>query len=223
MWNWLHAALRKFLSGGVSVSEANQQQEEQPVWLIVGLGNPDAEHENNRHNIGFMVLDRLAEDGNLPAWRGKYHAFVNETRFTGSGERALLLKPQTYMNRSGLSVAEAARFHKIPPENIIVLHDELDLPAGKVRVKKGGGAAGHNGLKSIDADFGAQEYWRIRIGIGHPGDKSRVSGYVLSDFTKEERHKMDIVCAAISRHIDLLIKGRDADFMTKISEETKDN
>lgn len=223
MWNWLHAAVRKILSGGVSVSEdKNKQEEANPVWLIVGLGNPEREHTGNRHNIGFMALDRLAEDGNLPAWRNKHGGLINETKFVASGERALLLKPQTYMNRSGQSVAEAARFHKISPSNIIVLHDELDLPPGKIRVKKGGGAAGHNGLKSIDADMGSQDYWRIRIGIGHPGDRDRVSDYVLSDFTKDERHKMDILCAAISRHIDLLIKGRDADFMTKISEETKD-
>ncbi|MBU6235641.1 MAG: aminoacyl-tRNA hydrolase [Alphaproteobacteria bacterium] len=206
------------LSGGVSISE--QQQEVLPVWLIVGLGNPDTEHEGNRHNIGFMALDRIAADGDLPEWRKKFHAHVNETGFRG--QRALLMKPQTYMNRSGLSVAEAAKFYKIPVDKIIVLHDELDLPFGKVRVKKGGGAAGHNGLKSIDADFGSQDYWRIRIGIGHPGDKSRVSGYVLSDFTKEERHQADIVVAGISRHMDLMLAGKDAEFMTKVSEETKE-
>lgn len=218
MWNWLHAALSKLKLGGVSHSEDNTKA--LPVWLIVGLGNPDREHEGNRHNIGFMALDRMADDANAAPWRSKFHGQITE--ITLAGERVLLLKPQTYMNRSGQSVAEAARFYKIPADKMIVLHDELDLPLCKVKVKLGGGAAGHNGLKSIDADTGNPNYWRVRMGIGHPGDKARVSGYVLSDFTQDERHKADILCAGISRHIDLMLKGRDADFMTKLSQETKD-
>jgi len=221
MWNWIHAALRKVFSGGVSFLKSDTQEKEiTPVWLIVGLGNPDTEHQDNRHNIGFMVLDRIANDGDLPPWRKKFHAEINETGFRG--QRALLMKPQTYMNRSGLAVAEAAKFYKIPPEKIVVLHDELDLPLAKVRTKTGGGAAGHNGLKSIDADLGVQDYIRVRIGIGHPGDKSRVSGYVLSDFTKDERHLVDIVVSSISKNFDVLLAGREADFMTKISQDTKD-
>jgi len=220
MWNWLRAAIGRYLSGGASVSDT-QHDEVIPVWLIVGLGNPDREHTDNRHNVGFMALDRLADDFRLPAWRQKFSSHITEGQL--GRDRALLMKPQTYMNLSGRAVAEAARFYKIAPENIIVLHDELDLPPAKLRVKKGGGAAGHNGLKSIDADFGSQDYWRVRMGIGHPGDKARVSGYVLSDFTGDERHKIDLLNAAIARHIELLLGGRDADFMTKISQDTKDN
>lgn len=219
MWNWLHAALRKKFSGGVSVSEV-QQQEVSPVWLIVGLGNPDREHAGNRHNIGFMVLERMADDARAPDWRQKFKGLVTEMQC--GPDRALLLMPQTYMNLSGKSVAEAAKFYKIPPGKTIVLHDELDLPLGKIRTKTGGGAAGHNGLKSIDADTGNQNYHRVRIGIGHPGDKARVSGYVLSDFTKDERHTVDLVVAAIARHMDLLIAGREADFMTKVQAQTKE-
>ena len=220
MWNKVHAALRNVLSGGVSVFKRNQS-EGLPVWLIVGLGNPDREHAGNRHNIGFMALDRVVHDLNLPEWRKRFQGFTTEGQFNGI--RAVLLKPQTYMNVSGRSVREAANFYKIPPEKIIVLHDELDLPLGKVKVKTGGGAAGHNGLKSIDADTGTQNYIRVRMGIGHPGDRARVSGYVLSDFTPDERHVVDILCAGVSRHMALLLSAREADFMTKIAEETKEH
>lgn len=189
------------------------------MWLIVGLGNPDREYAGNRHNIGFMVLDRLACDARLLDWRARFSGLVSEGML--GGEKVFLLKPQTYMNLSGRSVRDAARFYKIPPERILVFHDELDLPPGKLRVKTGGGAAGHNGLKSIDAECGFQDYRRVRIGIGHPGDKARVSGYVLSDFSAEERPVMDDLCAAVSDHIGLLLSGREADFMTKISQEVK--
>jgi PTH1 family peptidyl-tRNA hydrolase len=206
--------LKKALSGKKQGASASAF-----AWLVVGLGNPGAEHEDQRHNIGFMAADRMAADYNFADWRAKFQGFAAEGSL--NGQRVMLLKPQTYMNRSGQSVAEAARFYKIPPANIVVMHDELDLPLGKVRVKTGGGAAGHNGLKSIDADLGDQNYRRVRIGIGHPGEKSRVSGYVLSGFSGAERHTADIMVAAISRHIDLLLAGRESDFMTKISEETK--
>lgn len=211
MFTKLRAALgKKSPVGGASFS-----------WLIVGLGNPGREYEGNRHNIGFMTAERIASDYNFGAWRNKFSAQISEGSI--NGDRTMLMKPQTYMNRSGQSVAEAARFYKIPPANIIVLHDELDLPCGKVRVKTGGGAAGHNGLKSIDADMGNQNYQRVRIGIGHPGDKSRVSGYVLSDFDSSEHHTVDLVIAAISRQIEVLLAGHGDDFMTRISNETKVN
>jgi PTH1 family peptidyl-tRNA hydrolase len=195
-------------SGGASFS-----------WLVVGLGNPGSEYENNRHNIGFMVADRMARDYEFTPWRKKFQGEIADGNI--GSDRILLIKPQTFMNRSGQSVAAAANFYKIPAERIIVLHDELDLPLGKVRVKQGGGAAGHNGLKSIDADFGNPNYYRVRIGIGHPGEKSRVSGYVLSDFDKTETEMSDMIVAAISRHMDALLNGKDSEFMTKISEETK--
>lgn len=204
MLNKIRAALGgKSPSGGANFS-----------WLIVGLGNPGAEYEGNRHNIGFMVLDVLASD-----WRKKYQGLIAETDI--DGHRVLLLKPQTYMNKSGQSVAAAANFYKIPPERILVLHDELDLPLGKMKVKQGGGAAGHNGLKSIDADLGSQIYHRARIGIGHPGDKNRVSGYVLSDFSKDELDMRDLMIEAIAKNMHLFVNGKDADFMTKVSEQTK--
>lgn len=210
MFSKLRAALgSKKPSGGATFS-----------WLVVGLGNPGREHEDQRHNIGFMAADRIAADYNFSEWKNKFSGLVSDGVLY-RGPRILLLKPQTFMNLSGKSVAEAAKFYKIPHANIIVLHDELDLPLGKVRVKTGGGAAGHNGLKSIDADTGDQNYMRVRIGIGHPGEKSRVSGYVLSDFAGDERHVADLMVAGIARHLDDLLAGRDSEFMNKISDETK--
>jgi len=210
MFNRLRAALgKKPPSGGATYS-----------WLIVGLGNPDREHENNRHNIGFMAVDRMQADHEFSDWKNKFSAQICE-RQGPDGQKIMLMKPQTYMNRSGQSVAEAARFYKIPVDRIIVLHDELDIPLGKVRTKQGGGPAGHNGLKSIDNDLGNQGYRRVRIGIGHPGDKARVSGYVLSDFASDERHLSDLIVAGISRHIDFLLNGKESDFMNKIQDETK--
>lgn len=191
------------------------------MWLIVGLGNPDRDHEGKRHNIGFMAIDRIARDYNFSAEKNKFAGIVMDGSI--GGQKALLLKPQTYMNLSGKSVAEAAKFYKIPADHIIVLHDELDLPPGKIRVKTGGGAAGHNGLKSIDAMMGTQDYIRVRIGIGHPGRASMVSGYVLSDFGADERDAMDMMVALIARHLELLLKGREADFMSKIAADTKEN
>ena len=138
------------------------------MWLIVGLGNPGGSYARNRHNIGFMAADEIVRRHCFSPWRSKYQGQIAEG--TIAGEKVLVLKPETYMNLSGQSVAAAARFHKIPNGNVIALHDEIDLPPGKVRVKKGGGAAGHNGLKSIDAHLG-NDYWRVRLGIGHPGDK----------------------------------------------------
>ena len=189
------------------------------MWLIVGLGNPDREHEGNRHNIGFMVVDRLASDYNFGPPKNKFSGVMMDGHI--GNDKVIALKPQTYMNLSGKSVAEAAKFYKIPADHIIILHDELDLFLGKMKVKKGGGAAGHNGLKSIDACLGTQDYWRVRIGIGHPGRASQVSGYVLSDFDRTELDDVDMMNAALSRHIELLLKGKDANFMTKVAESNK--
>jgi len=189
------------------------------MWLIAGLGNPDSEHEDNRHNIGFMAVDRIADDHRFGAPKNKFSGVVLDGEI--DGEKIMLLKPRTYMNLSGRSVAEALKFYKIPVENLIVIHDELDLLPGKIRVKTGGGAAGHNGLKSIDASTGNPNYKRIRIGIGHPGRPEMVSGYVLADFKPEERGLMDGLTQSLSKHLHLLLKGREADFMSKVTMETK--
>lgn len=186
--------------------------------LLVGLGNPGKQYSNNRHNIGFMAVDRVAD----------YHGFENErVRFQGmtregfidgpSGRsKVLILRPTTYMNESGRSVGEAARFYKIAAEDVIVFHDELDLAAEKLRVKKGGGLAGHNGLKSI-ANHVGKDFRRVRIGIGHPGQKGRVSGHVLSDFSKEDQAWVEPMLDSMARNVGLLATGDDASFMNKVS------
>lgn len=156
------------------------------MWLFVGLGNPGAQYVNNRHNVGFMVLDSIIEQsaGVYPDYRAKFQGHISEGRI--GSQKVILLKPQTYMNNSGQSVGQVAKFYKIEPDNIIVFHDELDIAPGLVRVKQGGGNAGHNGLKSIQAHLGDSDFWRVRIGIGRPQYKGQVSDYVLSDFSKEE-------------------------------------
>lgn len=161
---------------------------ERLMLLITGLGNPEAKYAGNRHNAGFMAVDEIADFHGFGPERQKFSALIREGVLTGPAGRvkALILKPQTFYNDSGKAVQAAAKFYKIPLENIIVLHDELDLAPGKVKVKNGGGAAGNNGLKSISAHLGP-DFRRVRIGIGHPGDKSRVTNYVLSDFSKAER------------------------------------
>lgn len=158
--------------------------------LFVGLGNPGDKYAGNRHNIGFMVVDRIAEDNGFAPWRSKFQAKVSEGKL--GREKVILLKPETFMNLSGQSVGEAMRFYKIDAADVVVFHDELDLVPGKVRVKTGGGHAGHNGLRSIHQHIGA-DYDRVRLGIGHPGHKDRVSGYVLADFAKSEQNWLDDV------------------------------
>lgn len=151
--------------------------------LFVGLGNPGAKYALNRHNIGFRAVDRIAEDHGFAPWRGKFQGSITEGRL--GQEKVLLLKPETYMNKSGQSVGEAARFYKIDVEDITVFHDEIDLAPGKLRVKTGGGHAGHNGLRSIHAHI-SDAYHRVRIGVGHPGRKEAVPAYVLHDFSKAD-------------------------------------
>jgi len=189
------------------------------MWLLVGLGNPGEKYAKNRHNIGFMVVDSLAENCVMPAFKKKFQGLVTEGQI--GPDKVLLLKPQTYMNESGRSVTEAAKFYKIDADRIIVFHDELDLAPAKMRVRLGGGLAGHNGLKSIKACLGSEKFWRVRLGIGHPGDKSRVSGYVLSDFAKAERDDIDAMVYACARHADLLLSGQEEEYMTKVALETK--
>lgn len=152
--------------------------------LFVGLGNPGPKYAGNRHNVGFMALDRIAEAHGFGAWRGKFQGQVSEGRL--GSDKVVLLKPETYMNNSGQSVGEAARFYKLEPAEITVFHDEIDLAPGKLRVKQGGGHAGHNGLRSLHAHIG-DAYGRVRIGVGHPGHKDAVPVYVLKDFSKADQ------------------------------------
>jgi PTH1 family peptidyl-tRNA hydrolase len=183
--------------------------------LLVGLGNPGPKHRDNRHNIGFMAADEIVRRYNLSAPRSRFQS----ESFDGTidGEKVLLLKPTTFMNESGRAVGEAARFFKVPPEDILILHDEIDLAAGKVRVKRGGGHAGHNGLRSIHSHLGSSDYVRVRLGVGHPGDKDKVHGHVLSDFSREDRKWVEAELDAIAQALPALLNGRDSDFMSQVT------
>ncbi|HEY7301720.1 MAG TPA: aminoacyl-tRNA hydrolase [Xanthobacteraceae bacterium] len=183
------------------------------MLLFVGLGNPGAQHANNRHNIGFMVVQAIARRHNFKPWRRRFQGVATEAAI--GGERVLLLLPGTYMNESGRAVAEAMHFYKLALDCLAVFHDEIDLAPGKVRVKVGGGVAGHNGLRSISAHVG-NDYRRIRIGVGHPGGKELVYGYVLSDFAKSERPWVEALCTIIAENAELLVKGQDATFQNKV-------
>lgn len=184
------------------------------MWLLVGLGNPGAKYARNRHNVGFMVADAFASAHGFAPFAKKFQGEIAQGNV--SGEKCLLLKPQTYMNESGRSVGEACRFYKIPPEKVIVFYDELDLVFGKVRVKQGGSAGGHNGLRSMDAHIG-KNYWRVRIGIDHPGHKERVTGHVLSDFSKKEQPHVDMLSDDLARYGDILLKEGHEAYMTKVA------
>jgi PTH1 family peptidyl-tRNA hydrolase len=183
------------------------------MLLIAGLGNPGARHARNRHNIGFMALEAIAKQHRIGPFRTRFQGAVAEGVI---GEtRVALLAPQTFMNESGRSVGEAMRFHKIGLDAVVVLHDELDLAPAKVRVKSGGGNAGHNGLRSISAHIG-NDYKRVRLGIGHPGDKALVYSFVLNDFAKSEMVWVAAVCDAVARFADLLAEGKDPSFQNKV-------
>lgn len=185
--------------------------------LIVGLGNPGAKYARNRHNIGFLAVERIAADHDFGPWKSKHQGSVSEGRFGST--RAVLLRPETFMNKSGDSVAAAMRFYKLEPEDVIVLHDELDLAPGKVKAKTGGGHAGHNGLRSVHAHLGP-DYGRVRLGIGHPGHKDRVAGYVLSDFAKLEAEWLEDVLCGISDGAAYLAEGDMAKFMNAVALRT---
>lgn len=195
---------------------ASANDEDQPVLLIVGLGNPGDKYKGNRHNIGFMAIDRIAKDYNFSPFKSKFQGYVTEGLI--GNKKVVLLKPQTYMNNSGQSVGAAAKFYKFTPEQIIVLYDELDLEPGKLRVKTGGGAGGHNGIRSMDAHLPSKNYKRVRLGIGHPGDKNRVSGYVLSDFSKADEKWLEPLIEDISRYMDVLVEGDEGLFMTRVAQ-----
>src|SRR5437660_9464641 len=183
------------------------------MLLLVGLGNPGSQYAGNRHNIGFMALDAIANRNGIRPWRRRFQGLSAEGPL--GGERALLLLPGTYMNDSGRAVAEAAHFFKLGLSDIVVFHDEIDLAPGKVRVKTGGGIAGHNGLRLISAHIG-NDYRRVRIGVGHPGVKDLVYAHVLGDFAKTERPWVEALCEIIADNAELLARGQDATFQNKV-------
>ena len=184
------------------------------MQLWVGLGNPGGKYAQNRHNIGFMALDRIADAHGFQPWRGRFQGQLSEGRL--GGDKVLLLKPDTFMNLSGQSVGEAMRFFKLSPEDITVFHDELDLAPGKLRVKLGGGHAGHNGLRSIHQHIG-EAYARVRLGIGHPGHKDRVAAYVLSDFAKADQEWLDDLLRGIAQGAPHLARGEGGQFMNAVA------
>ena len=182
--------------------------------LLVGLGNPGAKYAQNRHNIGFMAMDQIASEHGFGPWRSKFQGVISEGRF--GSEKVILLKPETFMNLSGQSVGEAMRFYKLDLDALSVFHDELDLAPFKVKVKQGGGTAGHNGLRSIDKHLGA-DFRRVRIGIGHPGHKDRVSGYVLGNYAKAEQDALATMLGAIGAEAQWLARGDDPRFMSDVA------
>ena len=182
--------------------------------LWIGLGNPGAKYAANRHNIGWMAVERVAEDHGFGPWRAKFQGRLSEGVL--DGEKVLLLKPETFMNRSGQAAGEAMRFYKLAPADVTVFHDELDLAPGKLRLKTGGGHAGHNGLRSLHAHIG-DSYHRVRLGIGHPGHKDRVAGYVLSDFAKADQDWLDDLLRGISDGAPALAKGDGTRFQNAVA------
>ncbi|MBV9250900.1 MAG: aminoacyl-tRNA hydrolase [Acetobacteraceae bacterium] len=185
------------------------------MLLWAGLGNPEPGMVRNRHNIGFLAVDTIAIRYGFSPWRQRFKSLVADG--TIDGEKILVLKPQTYMNASGEAVQAAAAFYKLPLEAITAFHDELDLAPGKVRVKRDGGAAGHNGLRSMDRILGSPDYWRVRLGIGHPGTKHRVLGHVLGDFGADDRAWLLPLLDAVADAAPLLVQGKPADFMTRVA------
>ena len=182
--------------------------------LFTGLGNPGAGYAGHRHNVGFMALDRIAADHGFGPWRAKFQGLVSEGGLGGA--KVVLLKPQTFMNLSGQSVQAAMAFYKLDLADLVVFHDELDLKPGQMRVKLGGGPAGHNGLRSIAQHLGP-DHWRVRLGIGHPGHKDRVSGYVLSDFAKSEQDWLEALLDGVSDGAALLAKGDSVGFANRVA------
>lgn len=193
--------------------------------LLVGLGNPGLEYAKQRHNIGFMLLEQIAARYGFSNWRKRMQGLLSEGSLSGllsrghrHNEKLLALKPQTYMNRSGSSVGAMVRFFKLEPEQVLVFHDELDLPLGKVRIKQGGSTAGHRGLLSLDEHIG-NRYWRVRLGIGHPGHRSMVQGYVLQNFTQDEQVQLERLCEACVVALPLLIEQRYSCFLNHLATD----
>jgi PTH1 family peptidyl-tRNA hydrolase len=179
--------------------------------LFIGLGNPGKKYEQNRHNFGFMAIDAIAKQLDAPDFIEKSSGLFAKTK------EVILFKPMTFMNNSGVPSSKVASFYKILPQDIYVFYDELDVALGKVKIKNGGGDGGHNGIKSLDEHI-SKAYWRVRLGINHPGHKDLVHGHVLSDFTPEERPLAEKVTKTIAKHIDLLIKGERELFLTRFFE-----
>ncbi len=188
------------------------------MQLIAGLGNPGGKYAGNRHNVGFMALDAIAAAHGFSPWRKRFAGESCDGVL--SGEKCLLLKPLTYMNESGRALGEAVRFYKLPLSNVLVIHDEIDLGPGKLKMKKGGGNAGHNGLRSISAHIG-NDYRRLRIGVGHPGRKELVHAHVLKDFSKADHAWLDPLLDAIAEAAPLLGAGDDARFLNAVTQKTR--
>ncbi|AZN95969.1 aminoacyl-tRNA hydrolase [Mesorhizobium sp. M9A.F.Ca.ET.002.03.1.2] len=184
------------------------------MLLFAGLGNPGAKYADNRHNVGFMAADAIARRHSFSPWSKKFQGLIAEG--TLGGEKIILIKPQTFMNNSGQSIGEALRFYKLAPSALTVFYDEIDLADGKVRVKTGGGAGGHNGIRSIDGHVG-NAYRRVRIGVGHPGVKEFVQHHVIGDFAKADREWLEPLLDAIGAHAEMIVRGDESGFMNKLS------
>lgn len=189
------------------------------MLLFAGLGNPGAKYANNRHNVGFMAADAIARRHSFSPWSKKFQAEIAEGRI--GGEKILLIKPQTFMNLSGQAVGEALRFYKLDATAVTVFYDEIELPAGKIRVKIGGGSAGHNGIRSLDQHIG-NNYRRVRIGVGHPGAKEMVHGHVLGDFSKADQEWLDVLLDSMADSADLIARGDDNSFMNRVTLALRD-
>lgn len=187
------------------------------MHLLVGLGNPGGQYANNRHNIGFMAVDAIHARHGFSPWRSRFSAQISEGRI--GDHKVIVAKPSTFMNLSGQAVGEIARFYKLEANDVTAIHDELDLEPGRARIKRGGGHGGHNGLKSLDAHLG-KDYRRIRLGIGHPGHRDLVSGYVLKDFPRADEPWVEAVTDEIARSIDLALDGKDSDLNGRLNEAT---
>lgn len=189
------------------------------MLVFAGLGNPGAKYANNRHNVGFMAADAIARRHSFSPWSKKFQGLIAEG--TLAGEKIILIKPQTFMNLSGQSVGEALRFYKLDPSALTVFYDEIDLAAGKVRVKVGGGSGGHNGIRSLDDHVG-KAFRRVRIGVGHPGVREMVHGHVLGDFAKADREWLEVLLDTIADDAGLLAKGDDNSFMNRVTLALRD-
>lgn len=190
------------------------------MLLWVGLGNPEPGMARQRHNIGFMAVDSVVARHGFTPWRARFKGLVAEG--TVAGHKVMALKPMTYMNDTGASVQAAAAFFKLEPAAITAFHDELDLAPGKVRVKRGGGAAGHNGLRSMDRMLGTPDYWRVRLGIGHPGHRDRVTGHVLGDFAKVDQAWLATLLDAVADAAPMLARSEAEPFMTRVALLTQE-
>ena len=185
------------------------------MHLLIGLGNPEKKHRFNRHNIGFLIVDKIAQEFQFPPFRNRFKGLISENSVDGSNIK--LLKPSTYMNNSGESITQAIRFFKLVPSQIFVFYDDLDLSPGKCRIQLGGGTGGHNGLRNIEKHIGP-DYWRVRIGIGHPGRKELVLAHVLNDFSEQEKNGwVETMLDSMTEHLNLLIKGDTNSLMSKIA------